>query len=82
MLSLSLSAWCAVYARNRIFKTAGTCVLLFMSIGVVHDWRYGALPDEHFANSLQHMQDAQPGDRIVMPIVPAGWQMELVKRSR
>jgi hypothetical protein len=75
------SAWCAVYARNRMFKTAGTCVLLFMSIGVVHDWRYGPIPDEHFANSLQHMQDAQPGEHIIMPIVPDGWHMELVKRS-
>jgi hypothetical protein len=66
---------------NSLARCAVPCVLLFMSIGVEHDWRYGRLPDEHFANSLQHKQDAQPADRIVKPIVPDGWHMELVKRN-
>jgi hypothetical protein len=75
------AAWCAVYAQNRAFKTAGTCVMLFMSIGIVQDWEYGAFKDEHFANSVELMQEAKPGDHVVIPIVPEGWRMELVKKG-
>ena len=75
------ATWCAAYARNRAFKIAGTCVLLLMLIGIVDNWRYDAFPDEHFSNSLQRMQAAKPGDRVVMPIAPDGWHMELIKKS-
>ena len=52
-----------------------------MSFGIVHDWKYGAFPDDHFAVSVQRLRDAKPGDHVVMPIVPDGWQMELVKKT-
>ena len=42
MLAFVWSAvWCAVYARDRLFKTAGACILLIMSVGIVRDWNYG-----------------------------------------
>jgi hypothetical protein len=74
------AAWCALYARDRLFRIAGTCVLLAMSYGIIHDWRYAAFQDDHFAVSVQRLRDAQPGDHVVIPIVPDGWQMELVKK--
>ena len=74
------AAWCALYARDRLFRIAGTCILLAMSFGIVHDWKYGAFPDDDFAASMQRLRDAEPGDHVVIPIVPDGWQMELVKK--
>ena len=51
MLAFVWSAvWCAVYARDRLFKIAGTCILLTMSVGIVRDWNYGQYPDDHFAD--------------------------------
>jgi hypothetical protein len=73
--------WCALYARGRLFKTAGTCIFLSMSIGIVRDWTYGSFPDKHFAASVQRMHEAKPGDLVIIPIVPEGWQVELVKKS-
>ena len=82
MLAFAWSAvWCALYGRDRLFKIAGTCIFLSMSLGIVRDWKYGAYPDEHFAESVQRMRDAKPGDHVIMPIVPEGSQMELVKKG-
>ncbi len=83
MLGFVLSAaWCALHGHDRLFKIAGTCVLISMPIGVIHDWKYRPYPDAHFAVSVQRMLHAMPGDRISMPIAPDGWSMELVKKGR
>ncbi len=82
MLAFVWSAvWCALHGRNRLFRIAGSCIVLCMTFGIVHDWRYRALPDDHFVGFVQRMRDAKPGDHVVVPIVPQGWQMELVKRG-
>jgi hypothetical protein len=81
MLALAWSAlWCARCGRDRLFKIAGTCTLIAMLFGVVRDWRYGAFKDTQFALSVQRLRDAKPGDHVIIPISPAGWQMELVKK--
>jgi hypothetical protein len=82
MLAFAWSAlWCARYARDRLFKLAGTGILLSMLIGVVRDWKYAAFADDHFGLAVQRMRDAKPGNHVVVPIVPEGWSMELVKKS-
>lgn len=82
MLAFVWSAvWCALYGRHRLFRIAGACIVLCMAFGIVHDWRYGALPDDHYAVFVQRMRDAKPGDHLVFQIVPEGWQMELVKKG-
>jgi hypothetical protein len=82
MLAFAWSAvWCALDGRNRLFRIAGACIVVCMTFGVVHDWRYRALPDDHFMVFVQRMRDAKPGDHVVFSIVPAGWQMELVKKG-
>jgi hypothetical protein len=82
MLAFVWSAvWCALHGRNRLFRIAGWCIVLCMTFGIVHDWRYRALADDHFVIFVQRMRDAKPGDHVVVPIVPQGWQMELVKRD-
>ncbi len=52
-----------------------------MSVGVLRDWHFRAYPDSHFAESVQRMHDAKPGEQVLIPIVPAGWSMELVKKG-
>jgi hypothetical protein len=82
MLAFVWSAvWCALYGRDRLFKIVGAGIVLCMTFGVVHDWKYRALADDHFVVFVQRMRDAQPGDHVVFPIVPDGWQMELVKKG-
>jgi hypothetical protein len=82
MLAFVWSAvWCAVYGRDRLFKIAGTCILLIMSVGIIRDWNYGPYPDDHFALSVVRMREAKPGERVVIPVVPDGWHMDLVKKS-
>jgi hypothetical protein len=82
MLAFAWSAvWCALYAPNRFFKLAGTCIFLTMSIGIVRDWQYGGYADVHFAVSVQRMQNAKPGEHVIMPVVPEGTHMELIKKG-
>jgi hypothetical protein len=42
---------------------------------------YTPYPDEHFPASVQRFQQAPVGERVTIPIVPAPWTMELVKRA-
>ena len=81
LMFLWSALWCALYSRDRLFRLAGTCIFLTMSIGIVHDWKYGGYPNEHFAESVQRIRDAKKGDHVIVPLVPEGWQMELVKRA-
>jgi hypothetical protein len=82
MLAFTWSAvWCALYGRKHLFRIAGAFIVLCMTFGVVHDWKYTPLPDDHFVEFVQRMREAQPGDHLVLPIWPEGWQMELVKRG-
>lgn len=82
MLAFAWSAlWCAGYGRARWFRIAATCILLSMCFGVVRDWRYEAFADEDFAAEIQRMRDAKPGEHVIVPTVPQGWSMELVKKE-
>jgi hypothetical protein len=82
MLAFVWSAvWCALVGPDRLFRIAGACVLLTMSVGILRDWRFAAYPNPSFATSVERLHDARPGDRVVMPIVPPGWSMELVKKD-
>jgi hypothetical protein len=82
MLAFVWSAvWCALYGRHRLFRIAGACIVLCMAFGVVHDWEYRPLPDDHYVKFVERMREAKPGDHLIFPIVPEGWQMELIKRG-
>jgi hypothetical protein len=75
------AAWCALNGRDRLFKLAGTCILFTMSFGIIRDWSYAPYPDERFAISVERMREAKAGEHVIVPIPPAGWSMELVKRG-
>jgi hypothetical protein len=81
MLAFVWSAvWCAVYGRARLFRIAGTAILLIMSVGILRDWNYRPYPEDHFAASVLLMEQAKAGDRVVIPVMPDGWHMDLIKR--
>ena len=82
MLAFVWSAvWCARYATNRYISIPSTALVLLMIVGVVVDRRYRPFPDEHFAQYAGYVEGAPPGTHITIPIVPDGWQMELIKRG-
>jgi len=74
------SAWCALYAKSRFFRAASTCILILMPIGIVADWHYRNYGDQHFAAYVQKFQAAPPGERILIPIIPKGTFMALIKK--
>jgi hypothetical protein len=81
MLAFVWSAvWCTLVGRHRLFRIAGACVLLTMTVGILRDWSFRGYTNPSFAASVQRMRDAKPGDHVVVPIVPPGWSMELVKK--
>ena len=81
LMFLWSAVWCALYSRNRIFRLAGACVFLSMSIGIVHDWRYPDYLNEHFEESVQRVREAKAGERVSVPLIPQGWEMYLVKKG-
>jgi hypothetical protein len=82
MLAFVWSAvWCAVYARDRLPKIAGTCILLTMSVGIVRDWSFTKYPEDYSAVFLQRMREAKPGEHVIIPVVPDGWHMDLIKKN-
>jgi hypothetical protein len=74
------SAWCAVDAKARIFRMAATCILVLMPIGIVADWRYRDYGDQRFSAYVLKFEEAKPGQRIVIPIIPKGISMALIKK--
>jgi len=81
LLFLWACCWCSLSAPARPWRFAGALALLLLPVGIVHDWRYPSFPDEHLALYQERLQQAAPGQHIVIPIAPTPWTMELVKRS-
>lgn len=65
---------------NRIFRYLAIAILCAVPIGVWRDWNYPRYPDLHFNEYAQEFERAKPGTSFTIPIVPAGWQMQVVKR--
>ena len=38
-------------------------------------------PEESFALSVRRMRKTRPGEHVIIPSVPDGWHMDLVKKS-
>jgi hypothetical protein len=54
-------------------------ILLAVPLGVYRDWKYPRYPDLHFRNYADRFERAEPGTAMRIPILPPGWEMELVK---
>jgi hypothetical protein len=66
-------------SAGRIFRYIAMAVLLAVPIGVWRDWNYPRYPDLHFNEYAKEFERAKPGTSFTIPIVPVGWQMQIVK---
>ena len=79
------AVWCALNARARMARYAGTLVLLLMPLGIAIDWSYGDwnrthFPDQHWPASVARFNAARPGETVRMKIIPRGQVMQLIKK--
>lgn len=65
---------------GRVCRYVALTILLAVPIGVWRDWNYPRYPDLHFAEYAREFERAKPGTSFTIPIVPVGWQMQIVKR--
>jgi hypothetical protein len=64
---------------DRILSHVAVGILLVVPLGVYRDWKYPKYPDLGFAKYAAEFERAKPGTTLKIPIVPLGWEMELVK---
>jgi hypothetical protein len=74
-------AWCAANAGNKLMRNTAFCLLFLMPVSIVRDWKYHPYPDKHFEISVERMKAASPGEHLVIPIIPEGKKMELIKKA-
>ena len=66
--------------RTQSTELIGFLLLFCMLFGFIRDWRHPAYPDPHLAYYAQQLKAAKPGEIIVIPENPPGWELRLVKR--
>jgi hypothetical protein len=71
--------WIADQGRPQSVRHAGIVLLLLLSLGVRRDWRYPAFTDMHFSEYAAQFQAAPSGTRMVIPINPPPWKLQLTK---
>ena len=81
MLAFIASVVWMLDRRNpRIVRAAAVTLLLIMVYGIVQDWGHPRPADFHFSEYVRRFSELPPGSRLFIPINPAGWTMELMKR--
>jgi hypothetical protein len=63
----------------RVARYLALLLLLAVPFGVYRDWKYPHYPDLHFQDYAGRFERAEPGTSIKIPILPPGWEMELIK---
>lgn len=79
-------AWCIVWSafqqQQRLVRIAAICLLVFMIMGVIRDWRLPKYNPRQFPESAQRMQNAAEGELVVVPMFPAeNWRVRLEKKG-
>jgi hypothetical protein len=81
MLAFIASVVWMLHQRNpRIVRAAALALLLVMVYGIVQDWGHPRPVDFHFSDYVRKFSELPPGSTLFIPINPAGWAMELMKR--
>jgi hypothetical protein len=63
----------------RLARYLALLILLVVPLGVYRDWKYPRYPDLHFQEYADRFELAEPGTSMKIPILPPGWEMELIK---
>jgi hypothetical protein len=71
--------WLAVNGRTRTIRRFGTVLLVLLAVGIRRDWRYPAFTDMHFREYASQFESSPSGTRMVIPINPPPWKMQLTK---
>jgi hypothetical protein len=79
MAFMAALLWMFVQMKSRRVRWIGGLLLLASVTGIRRDWRYPALPDMHFKQYVAEFTAAPAGTKIVIPITPVPWTMELTK---
>lgn len=66
---------------KQVAHAAAFAALTLMLFGVYKDWSYPRFKDFHFKEFSAEFQKAPAGTKVVIPLNPTGWSMELVKRD-
>jgi hypothetical protein len=81
MLAFMASVVWMLHGRNpAIVRATALALLLVMGYGIVQDWGHPRPVDFHFSDYVQKFSELPPGSTLFIPINPAGWAMQLMKR--
>jgi hypothetical protein len=82
LLFVWAAAWCAASRGPRVFRYAGTVVLLLATMGVYRKWVYPPWPPGHFRADVDRFhREIKPGQHMLFDVYdPGGRKMDLVKR--
>jgi len=75
MLRVSPAAW-----RTRLARYVALVILAVLPVGVYNDWTLLKFKDFHFTEFARAFEQTPSGSRIVIPLNPTGWRMELTKK--
>lgn len=74
------TVWCVLCAPLPAVRRLAACILCLSVVGISYDWEYKRFEDQHFSVYAAQFEAAHPGERIVIPITPHEWTMELIKK--
>jgi len=77
---LAALLWTVDSGKALAIRGLGIVLLMFLPFGIRRDWRYPAFSDMHFREYASQFQEAPSGTRILIPINPPPWRMQLIKR--
>jgi hypothetical protein len=81
MLAFMASVVWMLHGRNpAIVRATATALLLVMVYGIVQDWGHPRPVDFRFSDYARKFSELPPGSTLFIPINPAGWTMQLMKR--
>jgi hypothetical protein len=72
--------WCAGFARQRALRMTAIALTLVLCVGICVDWRIPPVQLVDSSRQTAAFEAAKPGERVVIPIYPPGWDMKMVKR--
>ena len=72
--------WCSINSPAMLFRYLSIALLAVMVAYLPKTWRIKPADDVGFERAAQHFEAARPGELVTIPVLPAGWTMELRKR--
>lgn len=77
---LTTAFWLTAKKNPRAMRALGTAMLCVATVGIAADFRDATVPDLGFPRQAAAYAALRPGEVIVIPLNPPGWEMELTKK--